>query len=144
MHLKSFHTIAFRKLFLAPVVFFIVASNCNHSTSTSGPLPPGILHNLDNGNAGQTVAVALGDTVDITLQTIGPGDYGTPEISSPAILFEKMLPVSAQVINPGGPIQIYQFIACMQGEATIFIPHTFQNIVFTVTLDVGTGRIYLQ
>jgi len=124
-----------KQVFYAVVAYLVAASGCGHGPATSGPLPPGTLHDLNNGNAGQTVAVARGDTVDITLQTIGPGEYGTPELSSLAIRFEKMLPT--QVILPAGPTQIYQFVAYSPGQATISISHTYQSTVFTVIVEVN-------
>ena len=124
-----------KQVFYAAAVFLVAASGCGRNPSFSGPVPPGTLHDLNNGNAGQTVAVAWGDTVDITLQTIGPGEYGTPELSSPAIHFEKMLP--ARVILPAGPTQIYQFVARAPGMAVISIPHSYRSAVFIVSIEVN-------
>jgi hypothetical protein len=94
---------------------------------------------LDVTNSGREVAATVGQTIQVTLGTIGPGSYGTPEVSSPAIHFddyELMWPPT-----PGGPVQIYIFRAAAQGKAEIQIPHCnsepFQRPTFVVTLEVG-------
>ena len=126
--------IMYRVFILASIVFII--TSCNQVEPTFAPLPPGIVLTLQNANSGQTVSVSLSDTTNIRLQTIGPGEYGKPEISSSSIHLEKMLPTPANEINPGGPVQYYQFVAYRQGQAKISIPHTYNNIVFTITIDV--------
>jgi hypothetical protein len=87
-------------------------------------LPPGTLYTADNGDNGDTLKVSLGDTIDVTLQTIGPGEYGTPVISTPVVEFVKNLPVSPLVQNPAGVIQIYRFLATGLGNSKIDIPHS--------------------
>lgn len=77
---------------------------------------------LDNSSNGRTVSVAFGDRIDITLQTIGPGQYETPTVSSGSIRF--LGESSAGVPNPGGPRQLFRFEAVTVGRADIAIPHT--------------------
>jgi len=62
---------------------------------------------LDNGNSGQRMTTTVGQPIQITLQTIGPGQYVSPQISSPAIRFVSA--GFAETQNPGGPRQIYRF-----------------------------------
>jgi hypothetical protein len=82
-----------------------------------------VLH-LNGGSNGQQVTARTGQVIQITLQTIGPGQYGSPEISSAAIQFAGA--AFAKVQNPGGPKQIYRFRARSAGEARINIPHVIQ------------------
>jgi len=70
--------------------------------------------------------------VDLTLGTVGPGQYGEPTISSAAVRFEGMTLPAAQ--NPGGPTQLYKFRAVAVGAAVIIIPHDTKPAPFTLTL----------
>jgi hypothetical protein len=98
---------------------------------------------LDITNHGQQVAASVGQRLQITLGTVGPGSYDeTPQISSPAVRFERVhfkLPP-----NPGGPIQVYVFRADAEGKAEIRIPHINDEPVsrptFVVTIQVGQAN----
>lgn len=79
---------------------------------------------LNGGNNGQQVTARVGQAIQITLQTIGPGQYGSPKVSSAAIQFEGA--AFAEEQNPGGPKQIYRFQARSEGVARINIPHVVQ------------------
>jgi hypothetical protein len=79
---------------------------------------------LNGGINGQAVTARVGQAIKITLQTIGPGQYGSPEISSTAIRFDGATFPKEQ--NPGGPRQVYRFRARSEGEAQIKIPHVIQ------------------
>jgi hypothetical protein len=106
---------------------------------------------LKNTNTGQHVAAAVGQPIQITLQTIGPGEYESPQISSSAIRFESVGFAKEQ--NPGGPTQIYHFRAVSEGEAEVKIRHvihlqssvpvgpiTDANPIFAVTVRVYEQR----
>jgi hypothetical protein len=84
---------------------------------------------------------SVGERIDVALQLIGPGEYGTPEISSPAVRYEyrRLMPLS-----PGGPSYQYIFTSESEGEAIIKIPvvNTDDPAVamqrsFTATIRVG-------
>jgi hypothetical protein len=76
---------------------------------------------LTNSDGGRSVAVAVGGEIDVTLQTVGPGQYGTPILSSKCVRF---LGVSlAGPPNPGGPRQLFRFKATAMGRAKISIAH---------------------
>jgi hypothetical protein len=77
---------------------------------------------VDNGDAGRTVVASVGEKIEVTLQTIGPGQYGDPALSSGSVRFLGESP--AGVPNPGGPRQLYRFEAVTSGRADITIPHT--------------------
>ena len=106
---------------------------------------------LKNTNTGQGVDAAVGQPIQITLQTIGPGEYDSPQISSSAIRFESV--AFAKEPIPAGPTQIYRFRAVSEGEAQVKIPHVIQiqssvpvgpitdaNPIFTVMVRVYEQR----
>ena len=77
---------------------------------------------VDNGGAGQSVVASVGETIEVTLQTIGPGQYGDPILSSGSVKFLGESPAGTP--NPGGPKQLYRFEAVSSGLVNIAIPHT--------------------
>jgi hypothetical protein len=100
---------------------------------------PGGRISLDNSRNGQTVSVALADKIDITLQTIGPGEYDTPLVSSGSVRY--LGESSPGLQNPGGVRRLFQFQAVAPGRAEITIPHTRdpplpQTPSFAVTIEV--------
>ncbi len=95
---------------------------------------------LNTEDSGRQVVATIGQQIEITLGTVGPGSYDEkPEISSSVIRFEnvhfKMPP------NPGGPTQVYVFRAAAEGKAGIQIPHInsapASRPPFVVTIQVG-------
>jgi len=91
---------------------------------------------LNRANDKQRVAATIGQPIEITMQTIGGGQYGTPQISSPVVRFEGSAFKPPREQNPGGPTQVYRFTAVAEGEAQVRIPHTAENATFTVTIQV--------
>jgi hypothetical protein len=95
---------------------------------------------LDNSSNGHTISVAPGDKIDITLQTIGPGQYETPIVSSGSVRF--LGEASAGLQGPAGPRQLFRFEAVTVGRAEITIPHTIldppppQIPPFAIAVDV--------
>jgi hypothetical protein len=77
---------------------------------------------LGNADAGRSVVVAVGDEIDVTLQTIGPGQYGRPVVSSRSVVFAGRSFVGPFL--PAGPTQLYRFAAVAAGRARITLPHT--------------------
>ena len=84
---------------------------------------------LDNRNSGQRMTATVGQAIQVTLQTIGPGQYVSPQISSAAVRFVNT--GFAKTQNPGGPRQIYHFRAASEGEAHLTIPHEAKGKVIT-------------
>lgn len=87
---------------------------------------------LSTKDDGRVVVLPLQQQVELTLQTIGPGRYGDPIISSPTVTFEGTARPREQI--PAGPTQIYLFRTIADGEALITIPHTGGREPFTITL----------
>jgi hypothetical protein len=67
------------------------------------------------------VVAAVGDKIEVTLQTIGPGQYGTATSSSSVRVLGEAPPAGEP--NPGGVRQLYRFEAVASGRASIAIPH---------------------
>ena len=91
---------------------------------------------LNRTNDGQHASAKVGQPIVVTLQTIGGGQYSTPQISSGAIRFEGESPVPTAKQNPGGPTQVYRFTGVAEGEARIRIPHTGSNPTVTFMIQV--------
>jgi len=96
---------------------------------------------LDFAKNGQTVSARVGQQIEISLRTVGPRQYGTPEISSPAI---RLLNTAQDwPPNPGGPGFVYVLQAAAEGEAQVIVPvlnaeetpYT-TDITFRVTIQV--------
>lgn len=98
-----------------------------------GAVEPSATVELDREDSGKTIEAALGQEIEITLQTIGPGRYGTPSISSRALRFIDVV-FGAPV--PGGPTQIFRFSTEETGSAMITITHTESNPDFTADIVV--------
>ena len=95
---------------------------------------------LSNADSGSTVVAAVGDKIELTLQTIGPGQYGTPSSSSVSVSFLGESSPPGQP-NPGGVRQLYRFAVVASGRADITIPHSGsppQNPrpAFAITVEV--------
>jgi hypothetical protein len=96
---------------------------------------------LSNADSGTTVVAAVGDKIEVTLQTIGPGQYGTPSSSSVSVMFLGESSPPGQP-NPGGVRQLYRFEVVASGRADITIPHSGslpQNPrpAFAITVEVS-------
>jgi hypothetical protein len=114
--------------FVSAGLFTLVAltSGC----MSSGPEPL----QLSADDSGQRVTAFVGQETDLLLQTIGPGEYGDPTVSSDAMRFlDVTFPGPA---NPGGPRQLFRFTAVSPGLVEIQIPHTGQANAFTLIVMV--------
>jgi hypothetical protein len=105
--------VAFRPLLgrALPAVVTAWLAACSSSNPVS-------LSYTDNG---RTVIVQNGAEINVTLGTIGPGQYANPDISSPAVGF-----VSVEEVGPytaGGVNQLFRFHAQGLGQASVSIPH---------------------
>jgi hypothetical protein len=84
---------------------------------------PATTISLTNADHGRSIAVLVGDEIEITLQTIGPGEYGTPVVSSGSGSIRFLGEGSPGPQNPGGVRQLFRFEAVAPGGAEISIPH---------------------
>jgi len=98
---------------------------------------------LNFANNGQHLAATVGQQIEITLGTVGPKQYGTPQVSSPAVRLESV--ALAWPPNPGGPTYVYIFEATAEGEAQVKIPlinsdnpDWTKRLTFTVRIHVGS------
>lgn len=83
----------------------------------------------------RAISLAAGHEFELTVQTIGPGEYlSPPTISSPSVSFVSVSLVSPAV--PAGPTQRFRFRAEAPGQAVITFSHTDQNPNVVDTIDV--------
>jgi hypothetical protein len=120
----------------------VLLVSCDAAAQSRSPhgKTPGVL-SLSFANNGQRVSARVGQQIEISLGTVGPRQYGAPEITSPAL----QLVSTAQdwPPNPGGPSFVYIFQAVAEGEVRLTVPviNSEQtpgttDITFTVTIRV--------
>ena len=89
---------------------------------------------LADGDTRSTVNVEVDQMLEVTLHTIGPGNYASPSSAEPVLHFVGEDDPKEQ--NPGGPTQVYQFRAENAGTVTVTIPHTHRPDPFSMTVVV--------
>jgi hypothetical protein len=105
----------------------------------------GELLSLNFESNGQHVFARVGQQIEISLGTVGPRQYGAPEISSPAV---RLLSIAQDgPANPGGPRFVYIFEAAAEGEARVRVPVLHgadvpytNDLTYTVTIAVQPGH----
>ncbi len=129
-----------RRMRLFPYALRVIVVSCCFAQAERAAATDTNLLSLGSNDNGKRVAVAVGQAIEITLQTIGPQQYGAPKISSHAVHFEnvalKMPP------NPGGTTQVLRFQAVAEGEATIQLISINPENVFVVTIEIGPGTAH--
>ena len=134
-------------VFLALVAMpwsFVKNAECQSARVLSSSSRRAVL-SLDFGSNGQRLEARVGQQIEISLGTVGPAQYGEPEISSPAVrLVSTALNMPP---NPGGASFTYIFEAVAEGEAQIKVPVLNGEIApaadarnFAVTLRVGPAK----
>jgi hypothetical protein len=114
---RTFFPVQLRGFFLA-----FVLAGCGQ-----GPLET-------NGLPSRTVSIKAGRQLELTLQTIGPGEYvSPPRVSSAAIRF---LEVRQGTPVPAGVTQIFRFEAVSPGVAIIVFQHKLQGPTIEDTVNV--------
>ena len=117
---------------LSASVAACVALTACGGDSTGGTSPQALTLTVDD--TGSSVNAAPKERIDVMLQTIGPGEYSTPSISSDNVRFlEVSLPATQ---GPGGINQDFRFEVESPGTATITIPHSDAREPFEVTIVV--------
>jgi hypothetical protein len=101
----------------------LAASCMPDPTSASGGRCMSVnLRNLANTDDGGTFSVHVGEEIDITLQSIGPGSYSiSPTLSSSNLTIIEIT-IPAGPMNPGGPTRLYRLRAEAAGQVQIQIP----------------------
>jgi hypothetical protein len=109
-----------------------------HTSSTS--IEPQVL-SPNFTDHGQRLDSTVGQEIEITLGTVGPKQYGTPQVSSPAIQLESI--AQAGPPNPGSSTYIYIFEATAEREAQTKIPivdsenpDSTKRLTFSLTIHV--------
>lgn len=90
---------------------------------------------LQASERNRRVTAAVGAPIEITLQTIGPGEYvSPPTISSPAVAFLDVVGCGDPI--PAGSTQCFHFRAAARGQAIIAFTHSDRNPIVQDTVDV--------
>jgi hypothetical protein len=87
---------------------------------TSSPSVKQRVLSLNFRNNGQHLTASVGQQIEITLGTVGPKQYGEPQVSSPAIRLESI--ALDLLALPSGPTFTYIFEATAEGESQITVP----------------------
>ena len=83
----------------------------------------------------QSLTVPVGAQFNVTLQTIGSGEYSSPPtVSSAAVHFLDVAQTALAV--PAGPTQRFRFDATTRGKAIVVFQHTGNNPTVEDTVDV--------
>jgi hypothetical protein len=99
------------------------------------PIPRAPVLELDRSESGQTITASPGQRILVHLQTIGPGEFGEPTLSSPAVRLVTY-GYDPGPPTPAGPLQNYWFVAETPGHADLVIPHSGRNPPFELAIDV--------
>ena len=124
-----------RALLVTLGVFWALCGGADAQTAENSSSAKLKVLSLNNTSNGRQIAATVGKSIEVTLQTIGPGQYGDPQISSPAVQFEDV--ALKPPCLPAGPTQLYRFRASAAGEAQVKIVHTKAGPTFSVTFQVG-------
>ena len=88
-----------------------------------------------NGNPSETFSITAGRALELSLQTIGPGEYASPPLVSSAVVrFRDVRLITPAV--PAGPTQGFRFDAVGPGVAVIVFHHTAQGPTIEDTIRV--------
>ena len=88
-----------------------------------------------NGSPSQTFSIEAGRELELSLQTIGPGEYASPPlVSSDVVRFLDVRLMTPAV--PAGPTQRFRFEAVRPGVAVIVFHHTAQSPTIEDTVHV--------
>jgi len=85
--------------------------------SGCGPDPFAVLD-----DSSQTISLKVGQELDLTLGTVGPGTYQTPTIAGGAVAFLGDSLIGPY--SPAGPRQLFRFQGVSAGSAIIVLTHS--------------------
>lgn len=129
-----------RTIRLFPCALLVLGVSCCSARAAYAAGTGTNLLSLGSDDNGKRVAVAVGQAIEITLQTIGPQQYGAPKISSHTVRYESVALKMPQ--NPGGPTQVLRFQAVAEGEAIIQLISINPENVFALTVEVGPATAH--
>ena len=110
---------------MVPILIILAAGACGGKNPVSVSI---------TGSNNQSFIVPAGAQFSVTLQTIGPGEYSSPTVSSQAVHFRDVSQVTPNV--PAGPTQRFRFDAATRGTAVIVFQHTGNNRTVEDTVEV--------
>lgn len=88
-----------------------------------------------SGTPSQTLSIQAGRQLELTFQTVGPGQYASPPaVGSAAVRFLSMEVVTPAV--PAGVTQQFRFAAVRPGVAVIVFHHTTGGPTIEDTVQV--------
>jgi hypothetical protein len=139
-------TVTNARLPVSLVAFALLLAVCSKTDAqkvdTSSPTAKQQVLSLDFTNNGQHLTATVGQQIEITLGTVGPKQYGKPQVSFPAIRLESI--ALDWPPNPGGPTFIYILEAAGEGDAQVKVPiinsenpEWTKEHTFAVTIRVG-------
>jgi len=87
-----------------------------------------------SGDSSQTLALGVGQQLNLTVGTVGPGFYQTPTIAGSSVTFlgDSIL----GPITPAGPRQLYRFKGVAAGTSVIVLTHSGNEPTITDTIMV--------
>jgi len=112
------------------------------SSPTGGRCKLANTANLTAANQGGSITVEVGDEIDITLGSVGPGSYSQDPVLSNDNLTVVDVTIPAGQQNPGGPTLLYRLRALAPGQTQVEIPFDAapaggtSQPTFTVTITV--------
>ena len=108
----------------------VVLGLCCHSSEH--------LTTFDRSANGQTVAIAVREEFEIALDSVGPGRFAAPVVSSGSVRFlsESESSCSGQCSPGGGKTQRFRFEAVERGRAEIAVPFDPTGWTFSLTVVV--------
>jgi hypothetical protein len=124
-----------KRMRLFPCALVVLLVSCCFAGAEHAAGTNTTLLSLSSNDNGTRVVLAKGQAIEITLQTIGPQQYGAPRISSHVVRYESV--ALKMPSNPRGTNQILRFQAVAEGEATIQLISINPESVFGVTVEVG-------
>ena len=85
-------------------------------------------------DSSQMITLKVGQELDLTLGTVGPGAYQTPTLSSGAVAFLGDSLIGPN--KPAGPRQLFRFQGVAAGSAIIVLTHSGDQPTITDTVVV--------
>ena len=82
----------------------------------------------------QTLSLDVGQELDLTVVTVGPGSYQSPTIAGSSVSF-----LGGSIVGPntpGGPRQLFRFKGVSAGQAIVVLTHSGNEPTISDTVVV--------